>query len=187
MITSSKIEQRAVALRDLAQTLTGNPLRRHHAHVRGHRLDDHRGDFPGVLLENSLDGGEIVVRRVQGERGSAAGTPGLDGNAKRGKPGARFDQEAIGVAVVAALEFQDQIALGESAGDANGGHGRLGAGADEANASRWKEWRGRCARPARFRAAKSCRSWCRVAPARRWQRQRRDAAWPRISAPQEQT
>ena len=38
------------------------------------------------------------------------------------------------MAVVAAFEFQNQVALGESARDANGGHGRFGAGADEANA-----------------------------------------------------
>ena len=37
------------------------------------------------------------------------------------------------MAVVAAFKFHDVLALGESAGEANGGHGRFRAGADEAD------------------------------------------------------
>ncbi len=37
------------------------------------------------------------------------------------------------MAVIAALEFHDRVAAGKAAGQANGAHGRLGAGTDEAH------------------------------------------------------
>jgi hypothetical protein len=46
--------------------------------------------------------------------------------------GAGLDQQAVGVAVVAAFELDDAVATGETTGQANGAHGRFGAGADHA-------------------------------------------------------
>ena len=47
-------------------------------------------------------------------------------------PASCFDEEGVGVAVIAALEFDDEVASGVSAGEADGGHAGFGAGADEA-------------------------------------------------------
>ena len=47
--------------------------------------------------------------------------------------GACGDEEGVDVAVVAAFEFEDFVAAGVSAGEADGGHGCFGAGVDEAN------------------------------------------------------
>ena len=90
--------------------------------------------FPACSRENALDGGDIVVGRVEREARERVRNAGARRNAKRREAGAGFDEKTIGVAVVAALEFEDQIALGEGARDADGGHGRFGAGADEADA-----------------------------------------------------
>ena len=87
-----------------------------------------------MLLEKLFNGGQIVVRRVQRELGQRRRNARARGNAQRRKPRARLDEKAIGMAVIAAFEFQDQVALGKSARDANRGHRRFGAGADEANA-----------------------------------------------------
>ena len=61
------------------------------------------------------------------------GDAGGAGDAEGGDAGAGFDEQAVGVAVVAALEFDDDFAAGGGAGEANGRHGGLGAGADEAD------------------------------------------------------
>ena len=54
------------------------------------------------------------------------------GDAEGGHAGAGLDQQAIGVAVIAALELDDVFAAGEAAREADRRHGRLGAGGDEA-------------------------------------------------------
>ena len=61
-------------------------------------------------------GGNACGRRVAEGEQAAAG----------------FDEQAVGMAVVAAFEFDDFVASGEAAREADSGHGRFGAGADEA-------------------------------------------------------
>ena len=61
-------------------------------------------------------GGNACGRRVAEGEQAAAG----------------FDQQAVGMAVVAAFKFDDFVASGKAACEADGGHGRFGAGADEA-------------------------------------------------------
>ena len=47
-------------------------------------------------------------------------------------PDAGFDEHGVGVAVVAALELDDEVAACKAAGEADGGHASLGARGDEA-------------------------------------------------------
>ena len=68
-----------------------------------------------------------------GEVGDLFGDAGGAGDAEGGDAGAGFDQEAVGVAVIAAFELDDDVAAGGGAGEADGGHGGFGAGADEAH------------------------------------------------------
>ena len=96
-------------------------------------LDDDAGDLVGVGGEGGLDGGEIVVGQGEGELRGFFGDAGGAGDAEGGDAGAGFDQQRVGVAVVAAFELDDEVAAGEAAGEADGGHAGLGAGADEAH------------------------------------------------------
>ena len=60
------------------------------------------------------------------------GDAGGAGDAEGGDAAAGFDEQGVGVAVVAAFELDDEVAAGESAGEADGGHAGFGAGSDEA-------------------------------------------------------
>ncbi len=96
-------------------------------------LDDDGGDLAGMGGEGGFDGGEIVVGQSEGEVRDLVGHACRAGNAKGGDAGAGFDQQAVGVAVIAALEFDDEFAAGGGAGQADGRHRGLSAGADEAH------------------------------------------------------
>ena len=61
------------------------------------------------------------------------GNAGAFGDAERGEAGAGVGEKAVGVAVVAATKFEDVVALGDAAGEADGGHGGFGAAGDEAD------------------------------------------------------
>ena len=63
----------------------------------------------------------------------ARGHAGGIGDAQRGHAGAGFDQQRIDVAVIAAFEFDGEIAAGESARHAQSAHGGFGAGVDQAH------------------------------------------------------
>jgi len=65
--------------------------------------------------------------------GKGGRNPGAIGMAKRQGAAASLDEERIDVAVVAAVEFNDFVAFGESARQANGAHARLGAAAGHAH------------------------------------------------------
>jgi len=95
-------------------------------------LEDDGGDGARMGGEGGFDCVEVVVGQGEGEAGDFFGDSGGTGDAEGGDAGAGFDEEAVGVAVVAALEFDDDFAVGGGAGEADGGHGGLGAGADEA-------------------------------------------------------
>ena len=86
----------------------------------------------GASGEDGVDGVEVVEgQRERVHRGLGRDACGA-GDAERGDAGAGLDQQGVGVAVVAALELDDEVAAGEAAGEADGGHGGLGAGGDEA-------------------------------------------------------
>ena len=83
MITSSKISSAPWRVRELAQAGQEARRGRHHAHVAGHRLHDHRRDLAPAAREARLDRVEVVERH--GERvsaASAAGTPQAVGHAE---------------------------------------------------------------------------------------------------------
>ena len=96
-------------------------------------LDNDGGDRLRVRRKCGFDGGEIVVRQREREPGDLFGNAGRAGNAEGRNAGAGFDQQPVGVAVIAALEFDDDLAAGRGARHANGRHGGLGAGADKAH------------------------------------------------------
>ena len=83
--------------------------------------------------EGCFDGGEIVVRECQREVRDGFRNSSGTGYAEGGDTGAGFDEQSVGVAVIAAFKLDDDVAAGGGAGEANGRHGGLSAGADEAH------------------------------------------------------
>ncbi len=127
-------KKRAITLGDGAQRFQKAMRGRHDAHVCRDGFYDHGRDFSGVLSEDAFDGGGVVIRRVESERGERVRNAGAGRNSKSGEAGTGLGEKTVGVAVVATLEFQDKVASGKAAGQADGGHGRFRAGADEADA-----------------------------------------------------
>ena len=107
--------------------------RRNAAGVADDGLDDDGGDGIGVRGKCGFDGVEIVVGQRQRQVRNLFGNAGRAGDAEGRHAGAGFDEKSVGVAVIAALEFDDEFAAGGGAGQADGRHGGLGAGADEAH------------------------------------------------------
>src|SRR3984957_20058003 len=127
-------QQRAIALGDFAQAFEKAERGRRNAHVRGHRFDNHRRDFSRVLLEDFLDGVGVVIRRVQRQFRQRFGHARARRDAECREARAGFDQKAVGMPVVTAFEFQQQVTLGEPARRAHRAHGGFGAGADKSDA-----------------------------------------------------
>src|SRR4030095_5933110 len=109
-------EYRVVDARDLAEPFEETRARRDHAHVAGDRLDDDGGDLAPALVEERPDGVEVVERgreRHLGERRRYAAAV----RARQGRAaGARFHEQAVRVAVVAAVELHEERAAGRATG-----------------------------------------------------------------------
>ena len=82
------------------------PLRQQ-AVVGRQRLDDHRGDLAPVPREQRLERDLVIERRDQGLLHHVGRQPGAVGQRRLGQTGAGAQQHRVGVAVIAALEFQD--------------------------------------------------------------------------------
>jgi hypothetical protein len=98
------------------------------ARVARHRLDDDRRDFAPVRGEARFQCLHVVVgqhERVLGEVRRHARAVGV---AEGQRAGAGLHQQAVRVAVVAAVELDELVALREAAREADGAHARLGAG-----------------------------------------------------------
>lgn len=103
------------------------------AGVGGVGLDDDGGDLMAVFFEDFFEAVEVVVGEGDGLGGEGAGDAGGVGLATGEGTGSGGDEEGVDVAVVAALELDDLVTAGESAGEADGGHGGFGAGVDHAD------------------------------------------------------
>ena len=104
-----------------------------HAHVGGHRLHDDAGDLAGVSVQQGLHGGQVVELGGKGVLHDVLGHTGGGGMAARQGGGTGVHQQAVGVAVVAALKLDDLVPAGGPPGQTDGGHHRLGARVDHAH------------------------------------------------------
>ena len=136
-------QQRAVAPREASQSFEESRRGRNHAHIGGHGLDDHRGDGIAVRAEDALDGVQVVVGSVERQRGDRLRHARRSGDAQRGQARAGLAQKTIGVAVVAALEFDDEVATGGRARQADGAHGGFRARGNESHALQRRQSRAR--------------------------------------------
>ncbi len=102
------------------------------AGVADYGLDDDAGDVVRAGGEDGGDGVEIVEGQGESVHRGFGGNSGGAWDAQGCDSAACFDEHGVGVAVIAALELDDEVAAGESAGEADGGHAGFGAGGDEA-------------------------------------------------------
>jgi len=96
-----------------------------------------RGDAQVLVATNVAARGlhlpDVVVGEHDGVRRSPCRHSGRARVAEGERPRAGLDQQAVSVAVVAALELYDQVAAGEAARQPDRAHGRLGAGGNQAH------------------------------------------------------
>ena len=108
-------------------------LGRDDAHVAGRRLRDQAGDAVAVLGEHPAHGLAVAEGQHEGQLGRRGGHPGGPRDREGRQAAARRGEQAVDVAVVAAGELHDQVAPGEAARQADGRHGGLRPGGDEAD------------------------------------------------------
>ena len=106
--------------------------------VHHDRLDDHPGDLVLVLVQQAGDAVEVVEGGDQGQVGDGPGDAGGGGGAaglvsRAGFfwPGGDGDLHRVVMAVVAALDLDDQVPAGDRAHEVDGVHGGFGAGVGE--------------------------------------------------------
>lgn len=126
-------EEGAVLLGDGGEEAEVAGLGEDEAGVGGVGLDDDGGDFLAFFGENFGEGFGFVVGEDDGFFCEGFGDAGGVWLAVGECAGACGDEEGVAVAVVAAVELYDVVALGEAAGEADGGHGGLGAGGGHAD------------------------------------------------------
>src|SRR5262249_42974475 len=97
------------------------------------RLEDDTGNAITVSLERILQGVRIVVAEKEGVFCRPLRHTGTVRDAEGRGAGAGGDEQAIDMAVIAAGKLDDDVAAGGAAGQSQGAHRRLGAGADHAN------------------------------------------------------
>ena len=106
---------------------------RHDPHVRGRALEDDGGDVVAAHREALLQGGDVVIGQHDRLRRHRLRDPRGSGQAAGGHPGSGRREQPVAVPVVAAGELHHQVAAGRPARQADGRHGRLGAGGHEAH------------------------------------------------------
>src|SRR5690606_7752194 len=100
-------------------------------HVSGNGFDDDAGDLVAKFVECGFNSVEAVEIQDQGVLDEFAGNAGGSGVAEGKHAGTGLDEKAVGMAVVAAFEFDDLGPAGKAPGQAERGHGSLCARADQ--------------------------------------------------------
>mmetsp|Transcript_66663 Transcript_66663/g.201211 ORF Transcript_66663/g.201211 Transcript_66663/m.201211 type:complete len:353 (+) Transcript_66663:271-1329(+) len=124
-------EERAVLCRELAQALQELLRGRDEAGVADDGLQDHGGHL--VLLQQGLHGRQVVVLRAERRVRGTGRNAWRVRQAQGGHAGARLHQEGVRVAVVAALELDNLLALREGPHEPQHAHAGLGAAVGEAH------------------------------------------------------
>ena len=126
-------EQRSRCVAEAAKRLEEAGLGRDDAHVPRNGLDDDRGEALAVLGHGGCNRVDVVVLAHDRVLGGRQRNAGARRQAERRDTRAGTREERIDVAVVATRELEDAVARRERASKANGAHGRLGPGRDEAD------------------------------------------------------
>ena len=130
MITSSKMSSAPASALSAAEQLEEAGGRWDDTHVGGDRLGQHGGHV--VLGQGASQRGAVVPVDEDGRGRLGDGDPGARRDAQGRQARAGIGEQAVGVAVVGAGELDDDLAPGSGAGEADGAHRSLGAGAGHA-------------------------------------------------------
>ena len=103
-------QQRAVMRGELAQSCEISLRRNDAAGVSHDGLDDDGGDRVGMRGKRGFHGGKIVVGQRQRQLCNLFRHARRAGNAECRHAGAGFDEQPVGMAVIAALKFDDDFA-----------------------------------------------------------------------------
>ncbi|CWQ61755.1 Uncharacterised protein [Neisseria meningitidis] len=125
-------QHRAVFFGQSAQGFDKGFGRADEVHIADEGFDNHAGDFIAALSKGFFELGDIVVLEYQSVFGKVGRHTGGRRVAKRQQTAAGFHQQAVGMPVVAAFKLDDFVTPGKTACQTDGGHGRFGTGADEA-------------------------------------------------------
>ena len=130
------VENHQRAARPAAFDDTRDPLGalRQQSVVRRQRLDDHGGDGVSRFVEQPIERRLVIERRHERVGENAVRHAGARRRHASRQPAAGLDEHGVGVAVIAAFEFQNPRPSGRRARDAQRGHHRFGARGDEADA-----------------------------------------------------
>ena len=118
----------AVLLRQGTQGLHEGGRRTDQVHVAGYRLQNDAGDALADFGKRALQLLDVVVLQHQRMTGEVFRHAGRARVAERQQAGAGLDQQAVGMAVIAAFKLDDGIATGKAARQPDGAHGGFGAG-----------------------------------------------------------
>src|SRR6202051_1432434 len=135
-------EERAVLVGDVAQAFEEAGLGHAEADVHQNWFKNDRGNFAGIFFEAALDRSEIVEGGDLdiGDCGfryaeSAGNCRGVLDVAELGRVRLDADQSGIVQAVVGAFKFNNFVAAGGGASQADGGHGGFGSHCGEGDKS----------------------------------------------------
>ena len=126
-MTSSKMRSAPLPRARRAQAFQKAGIGRHDAHVARDGLHDDAGHLALVRVDEPLDGDKVVVGRDERVARGPRRDAGRAGDAEGGHAAAGAGQKRVAVAVVAALELDDEAAPREPAREAHGAHDGLGA------------------------------------------------------------
>ncbi len=128
-----KHQQGAVLGAQFATTFDKRHTGTHKVHVAADRLHHQAGDVVALGGKSGFELLNVVVFQHHGVLHHLGRDTGTGGVAKGGQAGAGFDQQRVGMAVVAALKFDELAAAGGAACQADGAHGGFSAGAHQAH------------------------------------------------------
>ena len=106
----------------------------HQVHIARDGFQNHAGNLAGEFVKGLFQRGNVVIRQDDGVLRQIGGNACGAGIAEGEQAGTGFDQQAVGVAVVAALEFDDFVSPRVAARQTDGGHGGFRAGRYQAQA-----------------------------------------------------
>ena len=123
-----------MAVRHVLQGVEERLRGRHEPHVRSHRFDDDARRVVCVLFEPRRQRVRVVVREDRRQPGDCLRHARRIAEAERRDAAPGLHEQAVAVAVVAAIELHDDIAAGRGTREPDRRHRRLGAGVHEAHA-----------------------------------------------------
>ena len=128
-----KNQERAIVLGDFAEEFQKARAGQVQPRIAGDGFDDDAGNLAGVRREGGLHRRDIIVRHHDGVLRERGGNARAVRMTEGQRPGTGTHKQGIHVPMIAAVEFDNLVALGKAAGQADDAHAGLGAAAGHAH------------------------------------------------------